>query len=435
MLKVNAQKWKTETFGVVTLTLVIIAIYFPMLNNGFLTHWDDQLMLPESMYQTKVGLDTIFVLFTESYLGQYSPLIMLSYLGIIHVAGNVAIAFHVFGLLVHLLNFILIGMIIKKLLCLIPNHNLTETEMIGIAWGTAFLFAIHPLQVESVVWISASKILLYGFFYLLGLWFYLLYKQSGKHLWLGIVLLCFLLSLFTKEQAVVFVCTLVATDLVIHSKIHLQQKSIWLEKIPFLIIALVFGWFTLSIPGMSGSGEAYPLWQRIFFGNYSFWEYIIKLIAPYSLSHFYFFPMDPGEVLPLRFWIYPLATVVFCWVMFEYRPYINKLYLFGGLFFMINIAVVLHMFPMPRAAIIADRYIYLSAIGFFLIVTVALAQWLSNRGGFARRSLMVAGSLYLLVLVGYTHERSKAWENMDTLNEGVRQVIERNTGEFNLYEE
>lgn len=416
------------------MTLAIIVIYFPMLSHDFLTRWDDQFMLPESMYHTKLSLNTVLSLFTESYLGQYSPLIMLSYLAIIHVAGNEAIAFHLFGLLVHLANFLLIGLLLKKLLNLVPNHNFTKVAIKWIAWGTAFLFAIHPLQVESVVWISASKILLYSFFYLMGLWFYLIFKQSGKYIWLGMVLLCFLFSLFTKEQAVVFVFSLIAIDLVIHSKISLLQFNIWLEKIPFFIIALCFGWFTLTIPGMIGSGEAYPIWQRIIFGNYSFWEYLIKLIAPHNLSHFYFFPMDPGEILPLRFWFYPFVSLIFCWIFFEYKHHINNLYLFGGLFFLINIVVVLHLIPMPRAAIIADRYIYLSAIGFFMIVTVALAQWLSNHGTFAQKSLMVAGSLYLLVLASYTHERSKAWENMETLNESVRQVIEKHTGEFDLYE-
>lgn len=416
------------------LSVVIALIYLPILQNGFLANWDDQWMIPKDLSLSELNLSTIYALFTEPYRGQYSPPIMLIYLAINYAAGNEAFAFHLFSLFVHLGNFILAGLIVKRLLEMIPDIDLKGNTRVWIAWATAFLFAIHPLQVESVAWISALKVPLYSFFYLLGLWFYLIYRQSGKHFFYGVVLLCFLCSLLTKEQAVVFVFSLVAADLVTAPQ-SLSEKKIWLEKIPFLIIAFFFGWFTLSISGMPGTGETYPFWQRAIFGSYSFWEYLIKLIVPHSLSHFYFFPMDPGESLPLRFWFYPLATGFLCVVLIEYRKHINKVYLFGGLFFLINIVIVLHLIPLPRAAIIADRYIYISAIGFFLIIVFTLAKWVSSRGAFARKTLVIAGSLYLLVLACYTHHRSRVWKNMETLNEDVKQVIEKHIGEFNIYDE
>lgn len=415
-------RWKRNTL-ILVMSAVVALTFSPVLNNGFLTNWDDQWMVLDHPHLQQSDFSSVQAMFTEPYGNQYSPLNTLAYLAIIETGGLNPFGFQLVFLIIHILNFLLVGLVIQKLLELIPGAGVAGNARFIIAWGTAFLFAIHPLQVESVAWISASKIPLYSFFYLLGLWFYLMYKQSGKYLHLGVVLICFLASLLSKEQAVVFVVTLLLVDFVIHT--GLKQKKIWLEKLPFLGIALIFGWLTLSFQGGSASGVAYPFWQRILFGNYSFWEYIIKLTAPHSLSHFYFFPMDPGEAIPLRFWFYPLATGIFVWLLIEYRDHINKIYLFGGLFFLINIALVLHVVPFPRSAIIADRYVYLSAIGFFLIVMYAGVRWYVNHQGYGRKMAVVVVSLYVVALAVYSHERNKVWKNQQILLSDINLVLEQ----------
>jgi hypothetical protein len=415
-------RWKRNTL-IFVMSVVVALTFSPVLNNGFLTNWDDQWMVLDHPHLQQSDFSSVQAMLTEPYGNQYSPLNTLAYLAIIETGGLEPFGFQLVFLIVHILNFLLVGLVIQRLLQLIRGIDLAEEPRFIIAWGTAFLFAIHPLQVESVAWISASKIPLYSFFYLLGLWFYLMYKQSGKYLHLGAVLICFLASLLSKEQAVVFVVTLLLVDFVIHT--GLKQKKFWVEKLPFLGIALLFGWFTLSFQGAPASGVAYPFWQRILFGNYSFWEYIIKLTAPYSLSHFYFFPMDPGEAIPLRFWFYPFATGLFVWLLIEYRDHINKIYLFGGLFFLINIALVLHVVPFPRSAIIADRYVYLSAIGFFLIVMYAGVRWSLNHQGFGRKMAVAVVSLYVVALAVYSHERNKVWKNQEVLLSDINLVLEQ----------
>lgn len=172
--------------------------------------------------------------------------------------------------------------------------------------------------------------------------------------------------------------------------------------------------------------------QRLLFANYSFWEYIVKLIAPHNLSYFYFFPMEPGETVPFRFWFYPVATGVFAWLLYEYRQKINRVYLFGGFFFLINIALVLHLLPAPRAAIIADRYIYLSSIGFFLLLIYGLARlyrWISNDRQKLRYGLIIGAVVYLFLLTGYTHQRGYAWKDSATLYQDVTDIVDKHLGE------
>jgi hypothetical protein len=215
------------------MAVVLAIIWSPVLNNGFLSNWDDQWMVLQNPYLlevthfNEVSGETVAAIATEPHNGQYSPINTLAYMVILKIAGQEAFAFHLFSLLIHLVNFILVGLVLQKLLHLMPGIHLSRLTITGIAWATAFLFAIHPMQVESVAWISASKIPLYSFFYLLGLWTYLMYKESRQLFWLGIVFLCFIASLLAKEQAVVFVAVLVAVDLAICK--NLKEKEIWLE--------------------------------------------------------------------------------------------------------------------------------------------------------------------------------------------------------------
>ena len=121
-------------------------------------------------------------------------------------------------------------------------------------------------------------------------------------------------------------------------------------------------------------------------------------------------------------------------MLIEYRQHINRIYLFGGLFFLINLILVLHLIPITRYAIIADRYIYLSSIGFFLIVAYTFVSWLKNSK--IKNSKFVFGclSIYLLVLAGYTHQRTKVWNNMETLNRDVEETVEKHIGDINYLE-
>jgi hypothetical protein len=419
------------------MTGVLAFIWSPVLNNDFLTNWDDQWMVTGNPHLQLDTPEAVQAMFTESYGGQYSPVNTLAYLSVVKTSGMEPFGFQFVFLLLHLSNFLLVGLILQKILLMIPGGDLKDHHRFTIAWTAAFLFAVHPMQVEAVAWISASKVVLYSFFYLLGLWLYLLYRQTEKKWYFWLVFTCFLASLLSKEQAVVFVLTIILVDWAIYPNPDavrfLIPKKQWIEKIPFFIAGFLFGLITLSISIRSGAGgEAYTFGQRILFANYSFWEYLVKLTAPYGLSHFYFFPVDPGESLPLRFWFYPLATIGFVWVLSEFREHLNRVYIFGSLFFLINILTVLHLIPVPRESIMADRYVYLSAVGFFIIIFYLGFQWFVKNKGLARTFVTAGFGLYLIVLAVYTHERVKVWENTDTLNDDIRPLIEMHTDRNNL---
>jgi protein O-mannosyl-transferase len=292
MFRSLLQNSKGRAVLVAVMLIVLAVVWQPVLNNDFLTNWDDQWMvtgnphLLEVTHLNTISTDAVAATFSEPYGGQYSPVNTLAYMVIVRAGGMEPFGFQLFFLLLHLANFILVGLVLQKLLLMIPDVELKDSHRFAIAWAVAFLFAIHPMQVEAVAWISASKVVLYAFFYLLGLWFYLLFRQTGKTHYFWVVFACFLASLLSKEQAVVFVLTLVLVDWAVLPKTgekYILPKTMWLEKVPFFIAAVLFGLATILISEHSGAGgEAYPLGQRILFANYSFWEYLVKLTAPYT---------------------------------------------------------------------------------------------------------------------------------------------------------
>ncbi|WP_372906566.1 hypothetical protein [Rhodohalobacter sp.] len=432
------QDRKSSVVLIVSIVCVLAFIWSPVLDNEFLTNWDDQWMVTGNPHLQMNTPAAVQAMFTESYGGQYSPVNTLAYLSIVKTAGMEAFGFQFFFFLLHLVNFLLVGLILQNILLMIPGVDLKDHQRMAIAWATAFLFAIHPMQVEAVAWISASKVVLYSFFYLLGFWLYLLYRETGKNHYYWLVFICFLASLLSKEQAVVFVLTLILVDWTIHPNPDVVRflipKKQWVEKILFFLAGVLFGLITISISVRSGAGgEAYTFGQRLLFANYSFWEYLVKLTAPYSLSHFYFFPVDPGESVPLRFWFYPVATVGFVWILSESREHLNRVHIFGGLFFLINIITVLHIIPIPRESIMADRYIYLSSVGFFMIVVYVLAQLFVEFKGRAKKiTLISVFGVYLIALAAYSHKRVDVWQNIDTLNASIEPLIEMNMDEVVL---
>src|SRR5207253_5336502 len=107
-----------------------------------------------------------------------------------------------------------------------------------LALGGALIFAIHPMHVESVVWISEQKDVLYTVFFLSGLKMYLKYLDSRRRKYFIYTLILFVCSLFSKSAAVVFPLVLLSIDYLYNRSLNLKTIT---EKIPFFLLSILFG--------------------------------------------------------------------------------------------------------------------------------------------------------------------------------------------------
>ncbi len=375
---------------------------WPALNNG-LTNWDDNSYVSENQHIQQFDFDTlksIFVGDAKFYMGNYHPLTMLSLAADYQISGTTPRQLHLTNLVLHLANTVLVFWLIY-LLC----HNLTLAGIAGL------LFGVHGLHVESVVWISERKDVLYSMFFLSSLLAYLRYLAKGERKFYWGALLLFLLSLLSKGQAVSLAVTLLAIDLLQGRKI--ASRAVLLEKIPFFVLALAFGVIAIVAQqslGAIADGSAYSLSERLLFACYGFVQYVVKLVLPLKLSAIYPYPARIDGGIPLQFWFYPVPVVALL-VGFVQAVRRAPMVAFAIAFFVVNIFLVLQLLPVGNA-IMADRYAYIPSIGFFLLVALAFDKLSHGERQWVFRSGL---AVYVVVLMALTQQQSRVWQSSMTL--------------------
>ena len=160
------------------LILICFSVYYPILFNDFLYYWDDQWQVMNHYTEGGINFSNLWAIFTEFHGVQYSSVNETIYLFIYLIFGYKPMLFHLTSLLIH------VGCVCLAYIIIIRIFNQTKYQTninaSAIAFATALLFSIHTMNVESVAWISASKIVVFTFFYLLASYTYLIYLDRKK---------------------------------------------------------------------------------------------------------------------------------------------------------------------------------------------------------------------------------------------------------------
>jgi tetratricopeptide (TPR) repeat protein len=380
---------------IIILTLVA---YIPALNAGFV-NWDDG----DYVYDNILIRDAsnLKQLLSTSVQGNHHPLTMLSLMFNYMISGNEAWSYHLLSLLLHLVNCWLV----YRLAWLLSNSNAV------VAFITSLFFAIHPLHVESVAWISERKDVMYSLFFLAGHIAFLKYIDSGskKQYWLAFLLM--LLSLVSKPAAVIFPVSLFCMDILRRRKFSFRLIA---EKIPFLIPAVIMGVITVMAQKTAGAteGDPFGIGKSILFGFYGIMMYFVKLIFPFQLSAFYPFP-PINESLPAPYYIAPVFSVLLA-VLFFYGLKKHRFLSFGISFYIVNLLLVLQVFSVG-SAIIAERYTYIPYIGIFYIFG-CMASSLAKNKYKTVYAVVIPVALFFSVL---TYLQSQTWKDGATLWDSV----------------
>jgi len=407
----------------VLLILVFTGIlYGQVAGYPFQTSWDDHWVVM-NVY-TKAGLTAanLWRILSEFYNGQYAPINEIYYTILYHFFGYQPMAFHLGSLLIHMINIYLVFRFFSLLLVNARIMNKLDGERTALI--TCFIFAVHPLMIESVAWISASKILLYALFYLTGLIAYIKFLNGFEKKYLVFTFIAFLLSYLGKEQAVTFPLSLILIDFLFFKK--KIPRCLWIQKIIFLLVSIVFGYITISSQSSYGQGllsdnAQYPLYQRLAFCFYSIFEYLAKCLLPVKLSYVYPFPNRIGEPLPAGLLLYPVILFTVIAALWRYLKY--RWFLLGVVFFLTHLITVVHIIPIARFVIVADRYVYLASPGLFFLIAYIL-HYLSRRFNRHRNTISIILVFYLLSLSGYSYKRIKIWHDSNSLKKEIRQIIQ-----------
>lgn len=384
-----------------------IILYSPVLlnSNGFV--WDDPWMLVDNPFVRSLNLDNIRDIFTKQYEGQYSPVNTLYYCVLYALFGLSPFVFHLTNILLHTINSLLVFDLIKRLLSAMPEKKMESSSFINIAFACSLLFCIATVQVEVVAWISASKVLLYTFFSLLSLLEYIKYIRTRKPLSYILCLILYILAIGSKEQAIILPLSFLSIDYYLTRNLGIKKQ--W-DKIPMFAIALSAGLISLSIQdaGFQSKFENdyFPFWQRLLLSFYSICQYLVKILLPLRVHSFYDFPMNPGEPLPSIFLVYVPVFGLIVYYLIKYRK--NRELMWGAIFFLINLSLALHLLPLGRDTLMADRYCYIPSIGVFFICSFYFFDMLKKTGS-KRKLVLALAVVYLAGVFLRSYIYIEAW--------------------------
>jgi len=393
------QKSIRTNWWLLLILLLTILVYSSSLSNGF-TNWDDQDQVTRNVDIHSLSLSNTTAIFSSFYVGMYQPFTTQLYGFIYGVFGESAMAFHLVSLLLHLLNILLVFRLV---------HLFSRREIPALI--TAALFALNPLQTESVAWVSAMSNLLYTTFFLAGLISYLHYFRKHNIRFIWMTLLFFICSLLSKPAAVTFPVILVLIDL------HYRRRYTWrviTEKLPFFILSIAIGLLIIYAREEAGHiidiSERFSAGERIIMIVYALAFYVARLFIPVGLSAFHPYPTDG---LPIEFFIAPIIPLMLIFLVFRLRGEQKRQVRAGFLFFIIAIAVVLEFIPVG-AQVVKERYVYLPSIGIYYAFAVLLL-YLTD-GKHSRKWISAGIMTLMLIAFSYTSfVRAGIWQNSMSL--------------------
>ena len=376
------------------LFILIIFAYSPVFQAEFL-NWDDVYLIELNPLLKDFSIQNVGVIFSRIFEANYQPLTTLSYAIEQRLFGHGALPHHLINLILHFFNSILVMLFIGGLF-----HSK------GLSLLCGFVFALHPVHVESVAWISGRKDVLFSFFYLLSLLSYLRFKRSNQKSFFYLCFIFFFLSLFSKAMAVTLPLILILIDSAVDRKEECDVK----EKIPFFVLSLLFvaiGFLAQDVDGaVSYSFLKNPINHALLI-PFTAGSFLFNSIFPFSLSAHYPYPVNWDEmILPVCF----LGVVIYL-ILKTVRN--NELVRFGTLFFFFTIFPVLNIIPLGNAAL-ADRYLYLPLLGITVLVYEWVRLWAPQRGFFKMEGVLTIACLTLLY-AGLTNTQARIWKNSETL--------------------
>ena len=412
---------------------VLTYFFFREILNNKLTNWDDlgyiitnQLIKDPSME----GLKKIFST-ANPVMGNYHPLtIMLYWIEYSHY-GLEPWIYHFDSLICHIIMTIVVYLFVRTL-----------TRRPVAAGVAALLFGLHPMHVESVAWAAGRKDILYGIFYVLSLTAYVLYLRSAsknkKIMWYSATIVLFFISLLCKSVGVTLPITFFLVDLLEGRSLFIGGFStpsgntdiigdykggkfnylLFLEKIPHLVLAFIFGLISIGaqkhIGAMGTLDVKFTFVERIALAGYNICTYLWKAVVPTGMCNFYPYPMKENDALPGVFYLYLLvvAGLIFATWYFGRK---NKILIFGLGFFLVNIALLLQLIPVG-GCIMSDRYTYLPYLGLFVIAGWFVSGYFENKEKKQTGYVLVAITVAYSLVYGYqTDAQCKVWHDSVSL--------------------
>jgi protein O-mannosyl-transferase len=388
--------------GAALLVLVVIAIYFPALRGGMLM--DDELLTRHSVI---VGPNGLYRIWFTTQPQDYWPVTNTVFWIEWRLWGRHIEGYHLVNLLLHIANCLLLWSVLRLLA--VPG-----------AYLAALLFAIHPVNVESVAWISQLKNLLALLFGLLSVWWCLkaetlatAARDSAKQLtgWRTLSFFAFVLAMLSKGSVAVLPLVLLLIAWWRHGRI---AGSDFRRMVPFFAVAGIFTlvdiWFQQH--GMDWVIRERSFAERIVGAGTVIWFYLSKAILPINLAFIYpNWQIDPYNLL---WWLPTLAAATVTGSLVYWRRLRwCRAALFAWLYFCISLLPVMGLVGVGfmKYSLVADHYQYMALIGVVALVAAAVNTWLTMLSSTARTAAMIVSAAVICIFAVLTFRQAQLYGN------------------------
>lgn len=443
------KKINRENIVCVLLILSILAVYWNLQYAEFV-NYDDPDYVVENRHVTSgltwQGIKWAF-LTVDQITANWHPLTWLSYMLDYELYGLNAGGFHVTNLFFHIANTLLLFFCLRR--------------MTGSIWRSAFvaaLFALHPLHVESVAWISERKDVLSTFFWLLTMVLYVRYTEAPTASRYVAVYLVFLLGLLAKPMLVTLPFVLLLLDLWPLQRLTNGRKNqpllgqgkhfahdpeafayekigppfyynikrvafLFFEKVPLLILAGIISSITFFAQREGGAivtVEKLPFDARIANAAISYIRYIGNTFWPQKLTAFYPYPVAWPLWQVIAAFVLILIITYICIRTIRYYPYLAV----GWLWFLGTMVPVIGIIQVGSQSM-ADRYTYIPLIGLFIIAAWGLHDILKSTY-YGKKLYTTIAVLILAIIMALTARQVQTWNNSKSLYEHMVAVTENN---------
>lgn len=404
------------------------AVFLPALHNGFV-NWDDFENLVGNQLYRGLGPEQLSWMFSTFHLGHYQPLTWLTFGFDYLVWGMDPFGYHLTSVLLHALNALLFCRLCARLLDAAAPTAASDngTEVYISAGFAALFFAVHPLRVESVAWVTERRDVLSGSFFLLAvLWYLPRTEDNGTAAFWRRRLLApaaFLLSLLSKSFAMTLPVVLVALDIYPLRRLPpdprrwflREYRALWLEKIPFAALAAIFAALAYVSADRSGVIVSYQqqgFASRAAQGLYAAGFYLWKTLVPMDLSPLYRLPagFGPASWQALSAGAAVTALTAAAIVLRKRCPGWPVIWFC----YLAMLSPVLGLVKGgPQAA--ADRYTYLSCLGFAALGGAGLRAGLGAAGKPFRAACVLLACLLITGLARLAWRQQKIWRDSESL--------------------
>ena len=425
-LVVEGVSVRAMVFPGAIVAIVTFLVYLPALSNGFVS-WDDGRYVYENQNIRSLDLSFLWWTLTSVVLANWHPITLISY-GIDYaIWGLNPRGYHLTNIIFHAFNVLLVFILTLRLAGLTMPRDTKEKTAFGLvskgaliaAAVAALFFGLHPLRVESVVWVSERKDVLCAFFFLLSLLSYFEYVRatSKKALFYGATLLFFILALMSKPMAITLPLVLLILDWYPLGRWRFGVvKRVIIEKVPFLALSIVSAILTLWIQKSAGAVstlEVVSPIKRMLVGLKAYIFYLYKTILPFDLAPFYPYP----EVIYLVSIEYLGSIICFIVISLSCVLLLKKSRAFSALwlYYLITLLPVIGIVQVGAQAA-ADRYTYLPLLGLGVFAGIGIGRLYDK--GLSKEYATAIFALTVSVLVFFSYRtilQERIWRDSLTL--------------------